>query len=95
MFQLKPLKEILAMTKQGLDEAMAPIRARKVKASADQKVAALDEKLVTIERDVIELCSKAEIDFDKVADKLDEFDLTTRRSEQLKKIVADLFPADK
>lgn len=91
-FQLKPLKEILALTKQGLDEVLAPTRARKVKAGAELKLAALDEKLITIERDVMELCAKQDIDFDKVADKMDEFDLTTRRAEQLRKIVDQLFP---
>ena len=91
--KLKPLAEILAMTKEKLDESLAPMRARQVRAKAELEVAKLEEKAVTLEREVAELCSKKDIDFTSVTDKLDEHDLNARRMTQLKGIVADLFPA--
>lgn len=90
--KLKPLAEILAMTKEKLDESLAPMRARQVRAKADLEIAKLEERAVTLEREVAELCSKKDIDFDAVVTKLDDHDLNSRRMTQLKGIVADLFP---
>jgi hypothetical protein len=93
--QLKPLSEILALSKEKLDEAMAPIRARQVKAKADLESSKLSEKLVTLERQIHEACSKSDIDFAKVCDLMDEVALTERRIQQLGEIVAQLFPETK
>jgi hypothetical protein len=93
--KLKPLAEILAMSKEKLDASLAPIRARQVKAKAETQVALLDEKAITLERDVAELCARKEIDFDKVITAMDEHDLNERRVKQLRAIVADLFPESK
>ena len=35
--QLRPFKELIAMSKEKLDEAMAPIRARQVKSKAEME----------------------------------------------------------
>lgn len=90
--QLKPLKEILAMTKEKIDEALAPVRARQIKAKAELEVAKLQEKLMTLEREIQEACVKKDIDFTIVLSKMDEFDLTTRKVKQFDQLVADLFP---
>lgn len=92
-FKVKPLAEILAMSKQALDEAMAPLRARKVKAKADLKLADSESRLITLENDITSACAKEDIDFDKVIDLMDEHQLLQRRNEQLKNLVNDLFPA--
>jgi Zn-dependent M32 family carboxypeptidase len=91
--QLKPLKELLKLTKEGLDEALAPVRARQIKASADVAVAKLEEKLLNLEREVTEACSKKDISFDLVLDKLDQYALTERRIKQFEDLVTQLFPA--
>ncbi|RTL34284.1 MAG: hypothetical protein EKK53_26715 [Burkholderiales bacterium] len=92
--KLKPLKEILAMSKQALDESLAPLRARKVKAKAEMKLADNEAKLLEYETRITQACAKEDIDFDNVIDLIDEHELLTRRNEQLKRIVADLFPAN-
>lgn len=91
--KLKPLAEILAMTKEKLDESLAPMRARQVRAKADLEIAKLEERAVTLEREVAELCAKKDIDFEAVITKLDDHDLNARRMAQLKGIVGDLFPS--
>lgn len=91
--KLKPFKEILKLSKEKLDEAMAPIRAHKVKTQAQLEMAKLDEKLVTLEAEVQEMCTKKEIDFDSLIRKLDEIAILERRKKQYTKIVDELFPA--
>lgn len=90
---LKPLAEILKLTKDGINEVLAPARAKRVKASATLKIAEIEERLVSMEADVQESCSVNEIDFDEVVDKLDEIALLERKKTQLNKIVNELFPA--
>ena len=90
--KLKPFKELVAMSKEKFDEAMAPIRARQVKAKAALEISKLDEKLVSLETNVFELCARKEIDFDAVITALDDHALAERRRAQLEKIVAELFP---
>lgn len=92
MFKIKPLKEVLAMSKDALQATLAPIRARKIKSQAETEMARLDERLVTLESQITEECSKETIDFDSIIKKLDEYGLTERRQKQLKKILEDLFP---
>lgn len=93
MFKLKPLKEVLAMTKDALQTSLAPIRARKIKSQAETEMAKLDEKLVTLEAQITEECAKDDINFDSIIKKLDEYGLTERRIKQFRKILSDLFPA--
>lgn len=90
--QLKPFKELLALSKEKLDEALAPIRARQVKAKADSLVATYEEQLITIEREITEMCTQKEVDFEKLADKLDNFALKERRKNQFTDIYKQLFP---
>ena len=92
MFKLKPLKEVLAMTKDALTASLAPIRARRIKSQAETEMAKLDERLVTLEAKITEDCAKDDIDFNGIISKLDEYALTDRRIKQFKKILADLFP---
>lgn len=91
---LKPLKAILAMGKQGVDDMLAAVRARQTKARADVAIAKLDENSITLEREIQELCTVPEIDFTKVMAKMDDYDVNDRRKTQLAKIVAELFPKD-
>lgn len=91
-FQVKPFVEVLKYTKEMLDDALAPIRARSAKAKADMVSAKLEEQMLTLEREIHEACASKDIDFDAVIAKIDKYDLTERKRNQVAKLIADLFP---
>lgn len=90
--KLRPFKEIIAMSKEKLNEALAPIRARKVKTQAEMKKSEIDEKIVIIEAEIQEMCSEKDINFDNLFDKLDKIALLERRKKQYDKVLGELFP---
>jgi hypothetical protein len=91
--KLKPFAEIIAMSKEKLSEALAPIRARKVRSQAELEMAKLDDELVRLEADIQEACSKEDISFPSILDKLDKVALLERRKKQYQKVLNELFPA--
>ena len=93
-FQVKSYKELIALSKEKLDEALAPIRARAAKAKADLELAKTEEKMVALETDVQKLCAEQELNFDKIITKIDEYDLLERRQKQVRTLIDDLFPED-
>lgn len=90
--KLKPFKEIIAMSKEKLDEALAPIRAKQVQSQAELEMAKIDEQLISAEAQIQELCSQKQIDFPKLLSIMDKYDLAERRKKQYRKILEDLFP---
>lgn len=90
--KLKPFREVIAMSKEKLDEALAPIRAKQVKMQAELKMAELDEQVVSLEAQTQELCSQKQIDFDKLLGLMDKADLIERRRKQYRKVLEELFP---
>lgn len=92
-FKLKPLKDLLAMSKEKLNEAMAPVRARKIKAQAELELAKLDTELIELESSVQESFTGEAIEFPKLLDKLDRIALLERRKKQYDKVLGELFPA--
>lgn len=90
--KLKPLSDLLAMTKDKLHEAMAPVRARKIKAQAELEQAKLDTELITLETEIQESFTGETIDFPKLMDKLDKVALLERRKKQYDKVLGELFP---
>lgn len=91
--KLRPFKELLALSKEKIDEALAPVRAKQVKAKADVLVANYEEELITIERQIQEMCTNKEVDFEKLADLLDKAALKERRKNQFQEIYSQLFPS--
>lgn len=90
--KLTPYQTILTMSKEAIDKGLAKVRANSAKKKAELEIAKLEEKVATIEKEVDELCSTKEINFDKIIDKLDELALAERRKEQFQKIIEELFP---
>lgn len=90
--QLKPFKEIIAMSKEKLNEAMAGPRARKVQAQAEVKKAELDCRILTLETEAQELWTVKDIEFDRYFEKLDEIGLLERRRKQYDITLGQLFP---
>lgn len=91
--KLRPFKELIAMSKEKLDEAMAPIRARQVKAQAELEMSKLDAELLTHEGEVQEMCTQKEIKFPTLLDKLDKIALLERRKKQYADVLKQLFPS--
>jgi hypothetical protein len=91
--KLKPFAEIIALSKEKLAESLAPIRARKVRSQAELEMAKLDDELVRLEADIQEQCSKEDINFPSLLDKLDKVALLERRKAQYESVLAQLFPA--
>ena len=90
--KLKPFAEIISMTKEGLDAALAPVRARQVKGKAELEMAKIDEQLITAETKIQEICSSKDINFDALIAKMDEYALAERRKKQFQQIINELFP---
>ncbi len=65
--QLKSFAELLKLTKEGIDDALAPVRAATAKAKANLKVAQLDEQIAAAEKAVQEMASRKELDLDGIA----------------------------
>jgi 23S rRNA pseudoU1915 N3-methylase RlmH len=91
--KLKPFAVIIALSKEKLAESLAPIRARKMKSQAELEMAKLDDELVRLEADIQEQCSKEDINFPNLLDKLDKVALLERRKTQYESVLAQLFPA--
>ena len=91
--KLKPFAEIIAMSKEKLSEALAPIRARKVRSQAELEMAKLDDELIRLEANIQEQCAKEDINFPSLLDKLDKVALLERRKTQYESVLAQLFPA--
>lgn len=90
--KLRPFKELIGLSKEKLDEAMAPIRARQVKAKAELEMSKLDSDLLAKETEIQEMCAEKDINLSKLLDKLDEIALLERRKKQYSKVLEQLFP---
>lgn len=91
-FQIKSFKELVSLTKEKLDEALVPLRVRAAKAKAEGELVKLEEKLVSLETKINEACAQKELDFNKITDMIDEYDLAERRKNQVETLVSQLFP---
>lgn len=90
--KLTPYRKLLTMTKEAIDLTLAGVRAHSAKKKAELEMAKLDERLATLQAEIDELCSKKDINFDSVIDKLDDAALAERRRGQFEKILRELFP---
>lgn len=90
--QLKPFKEMISKSKEKLDEAMAPIRARQVRSKAELEMAKLDADILTKETEVQEICTNKDIDLPDLMNKLDKIALLERRKKQYGVVLKQLFP---
>lgn len=93
-FQIKSFKELISMTKEKLDEAMVPLRVRAAKAKAEGEKVKLEQKMLELETKINDLCAQKDLDFNKVADLMDDYDLSERRLAQVTKLVEQLFPEE-
>jgi hypothetical protein len=92
MFNVKPFKEVLALTTEKLDEALAPIRARAAQAKACLETAKIEEELISLESEIHKLCAEKELNFSNIVSKIDAYELKERKLSQIKGLVERLFP---
>lgn len=90
--KLKPYREYLKMSKEAVDDALAPSRANKAKKQAELEIAKLDESIAAREAKIAEHCTVKELNFAKIIDEQDALALDTRKRQQFQKIVEELFP---
>ena len=93
--QIRPFKELIALSGEKLKEAMAPIRARSVNAKAELEMSKIDTELLTKETEVQEMLTQTDFEFPVLMRKLDEVALLERRKTQYNAVLAQLFPKEK
>jgi hypothetical protein len=91
-FKVKPFVEVIKMSKECLDDALAPIRARAARAKAGMVSASLEEELISLERQIHEACAEKELNFDRIINLINKFDLAERKKKQVGKLIDELFP---
>ncbi|MGG2046760.1 hypothetical protein [Burkholderia gladioli] len=91
--KLKPYAELIALSKEKLDAALAPVRARQVRTQAELEMAKLDEQLISTEAKIQELCAQKQIDFAQLLRYMDEVALAERRKKQYEQILREFFPS--
>jgi len=94
-FKVKPFAEVLRYTKEALDDALAPIRARSASAKAALYSAKLEEEMVGLERQIHEACASKDLDFDTIIAKIDKYELSERKLKQVNGLISELFPEKK
>jgi len=92
--KLLSYKEYLAMSKDKINETLAPSRAVKAMKQAELKVAEMDEKIASQEARIQEYCTWQDLDFESILNSLDELALMERRKGQLVTIINSMFPAE-
>lgn len=95
---LKPFKDMLAMSKEKLDESMAGPRARRIKAQAELERAELEAEIAQLNGEIEEMFADKDahknFTFKPLMQKLDRLALLERREKQYDKVLKQLFPAD-
>jgi hypothetical protein len=88
---LMKYKDVLALAKEKIAEAKAPLRAKEMKKKAELEVCKLESTIADREHKIHEYASQYPIDFDKLLDAIDELELTQRRKEQFERIINEMF----
>lgn len=91
---IKPFKELVALTKEGVDAALAIPRAKLAKISFDKERAELEEQKISGENKLVKLCTEKEPNVKLILDTVDDIAIAERRIEQIDAIIAKLFPTE-
>lgn len=90
--KLKSFAELIAMSKEQVDTTLAPMRAATAKAKANLLIAQQDEKIAAQEQQIQTVAVRKDIDFNTLAELIDDLELMTLRRERIADIVEQLFP---
>lgn len=96
--ELRPFKELIALSKEKIDEVMAAPRARRIKAQAELERAELESEIQTLEASIQEMFADKDahktFTFKPLMEKLDRLALLERREKMYEKVLKQLFPQD-
>lgn len=92
--KLKSLKEILSLSADERAADLVPSRVATAKAKATLLIAETDEKIANLEGRLRESTSAKDIDFNRVADMIDEMELLGLRKQRFADISDQLFPVE-
>lgn len=84
-------KDLLSKGKEALDAIKLPFKVRKEKKDAEQWILNKEQKIAELEFKIQEAKGAENLDFDKIADMIDERDLIVRRLDQGQKLSDELF----
>lgn len=84
-------KDIISMSKELKDKALAPIRAKQASVRFDAKLAELEEKKMDAEAKIQDLCAANPLDVDKLVDAIDDIALLERRMTKIAELQKQLF----
>lgn len=94
--ELRPFKELIAMSKEKLDEAMALPRAKLVELNAKTEMAKLEGEIAKKNQEVQEIfTNKKDINFPTVMDTLEDIALLELRHARYETVLDQLFPKEK
>lgn len=93
--KLRPYAELIALSPEKLDAALAANRAEAVLANAQVEKVTLDASIINQKNRIQDLCTKTSICFPNLCDELDKLDLLERRKEQYDAVLLQLFPETK
>jgi len=88
---LMKYKEIVAVAKEKVREALAPMRAREMQKKAELEVCKIESDIMEKEQAIQELASQYPINFDRLLDSIDDLELTQRRKAKFEEIIKELF----
>lgn len=91
--KLQPFKDLIKLSKEKLDEALAIPREIRAKANAKMEMSKIEVEILNRESKIQELClTKEGINFDRLLDEIDEIELLERKLEKFKQVLEQLFP---
>jgi hypothetical protein len=91
-FKIKTYAEIVKMSAEAVDVALAPVREKMARSKANLEEAKLQEEMIDLEGKIVALCSKRDLDLQNIADLMDKYELKERRLKQMGELIGQLFP---
>jgi len=88
----KTYQALLKLSKEAVEAAQVPFRAKEMAAKANLEIVKLESTIAATASKVEEAKSRYPIDFDKITELLDQKALFERKHKQLKELVGELFP---
>ena len=89
--KLLKYKDVLVLSKDEVQEVMAPLRATEMRKRAELEMCKIDSQIAENEQSIQEAASQYPIDFYSLIDLIDELELIKRRREQFELIINEMF----